>query len=75
MVGREVGSCGVRRHYHIDLVQRSGVDAVICFFNPSQTKGTDYSVVGGGVLCWWRHTLLVAEVEAKMELITNSEEV
>ena len=29
VVGREVGSGGVRRHFHIDLVQRSGVNAVI----------------------------------------------
>ena len=29
VVGREVGSGGVRHHFHIDLVQRSGVNSVI----------------------------------------------
>ena len=29
VVGREVGSGGVRGQFHIDLVQRSGVNAVI----------------------------------------------
>ena len=29
VVGREVGSGGLRRHCHIGLVQRSGGDAVI----------------------------------------------
>ena len=30
---------------------------------------------GGGLLYQWRHTLLLAEAEAKMEVVANSEEV
>ena len=75
MVGREVVSGGVRRHFHIGLVQRSGGDAVICFRMPARTEGTAYSVVGGGVLCRWRHTLSGAEAEAKREVGADYEEV
>ena len=39
--------------------------AVICFRMPVRTEGTAYSVIGGGVLCWWRNTLFLAEAEAK----------
>ena len=65
MVDKEVGRGGVCRHCHITLVQRSGDDAVRLFCMTTQTKGTEYSVVGGGVLCRWWRTLLVAEAEAK----------
>ena len=30
---------------------------------------------GGGLLYQWRHTLLLAEAEAKREVVENSEEV
>ena len=46
---------------------------VICFCMPVGTKGMDYSVVGGGVLYWWRCTLSVAEVESKREVGANHE--
>ena len=75
IVGGEVGSNGVRRHHNISLVWRLGGDASIYFCMPSQTKGTAYYVVGGGVLCWWRNTILVAETEAKREVGANLEEV
>ena len=65
VVGGEVGSDRICFHHHISLVRRSGGDAVICFRMPAQTKGTAYSGVGGGVLCWWRHNLLVAEADSK----------
>ena len=60
VVGREVGSSRVRWHSN-GLVWRSGGIAVICFCMPDQTEGTAYYVVGGGLLCQWRRTLLVAE--------------
>ena len=75
MVGGEVSSGGVCRHHRIGVVLRSGGDTVICFFMPAQTKGTAYSGVGGGVLCWWRHNLLVAEADSKKEVGANFEEV
>ena len=65
VVDGEVGSGRVRRNFGIGLVWRSGGDAVICFRMPDQTKGASSSVVGGGVICWWRRTLSVAEAEAK----------
>ena len=75
VVGGEVRISGVRRHRHVDLIRRSGGDAVILFCMAAQTEETAYSVVGGGVLCWWRHTLSVAESEAKREVGENCEEV
>ena len=56
----EVGSGRVRHHHHINLVQRTGGNAVICLRMPAQTKGAEYSVVGGGILCQWWCTLPVA---------------
>ena len=44
-------------------------------------QGTEYSVVGGGILYWWRRNLSVAEAEAeaeaeaKREVGKNDEEV
>ena len=75
MVGGEVGSDRVRRHFHTGLVWRLGGDASIYFCMPTRTKGTAYYVVGGGVLCQWRNTILVAETEAKREVGANLEEV
>ena len=75
MVGGEVGSGGVRHHFHIGLIRRLVGDVVIYFRMPNRTKGTAYSVVGGSVLCQWRHTLLVVEEEAKREVGANCEEV
>ena len=50
VVGREVGSGGIRCNIHIGIVRRSGGEAVICFCMPARTKGTAYSVIGGGAL-------------------------
>ena len=47
----------------------------ICFNMPARTEGIAYSVVGGGVICRWRSTLLVVEAEAKREVDANCEEV
>ena len=74
VVGREVDSGGVRCHRYISLIWRLGGNAIICFHMPAQTEWTSYSIVGGGVLCWWRRTLSVAEVEAKREVDANCEE-
>ena len=65
VVRGEVGSVGVPRHFRMGLIRRLVGDTVIFYFMPAQTKGTAYSVVGGGVLCWWRRTLLVVEAEVK----------
>ena len=75
VVGGEVDSGRVHCHSHIGLVCKSGGDAVICFCIPTRTKGTAYSSVGGGVLCWWCRPLLVAEAGAKREVGANDEEV
>ena len=71
----EVGSGRVRHHHHIGLVRRLGGNVVTCFCMHALTGGTAYSVVGGCVLCRWRHTLSVSGSEAKMEVSANCEEV
>ena len=53
VVGGEVFSGGVRFHCHIGPGRRSGGDAVVCFCMPAQTKGTEYFVVGGELICRW----------------------
>ena len=75
VVGGEVGSSEVHHHYRISLVQRLGGNAVISFCMIDQTEVTAYSVVGGGVLCWCWHNLLVAEAETKREVGENDKEV
>ena len=43
---------------------------------PARAEVAAYIVIGGGLLCWWRHTLFVAEgkAEAKGEVGANGEE-
>ena len=65
VVGGEISSNRVCSHHHINLIWISGGETDICFRISTQTKGVAYSVGGGGVLCWWRHTLLMVEAEAK----------
>ena len=71
VVAGEFRSGKVRCHYSISPVRHLGGDTIIYFRMPSQTKGTAYSVVGGGVLCQMRRTILVAEAEEKIEVGTN----
>ena len=61
----EVISGEVHCHRCIVLVRSLGGDAVICFCMPAQTEG-------GGLLCWWRRTMV--EAEAKREVGANDEE-
>ena len=75
VVGGEVVSGRVCRHCHIGLVLQSGGDAVICFSIPARTKGTTYSIVGGGLIFQWRRTISTSEAEANREFGKNSEEV
>ena len=57
VVDRDVGSGEVRHNFLIGIFCQSGGNALICFCMPARNKGMTCSVVGGGVLCRWQHTL------------------
>ena len=45
---------------------------VVCFHMPEKSEGMYYSV-GGGILCQWQLTMLVAKLEAEREVSANCE--
>ena len=69
------GDIGASEVSDICEIRRLGGDIVICFCMPALTKGAAYYVGGGGILCWWQCTLLVAEAEEKSEVGANGDKV